>query len=344
MSEKAVSVKTAIAVFLISFYCTTGMAASQTTHPSPHPSQTLSSFAKKAATCPSLNKNLVKHELKQAHYLPDVITKMNRPYEGKPFDVYSAHFVDTLRIKAGVQFWQHHAKALALAEKKYHVDPSIIIAILGVETFYGKQEGTYSVLSALYTLAFYYPSRQHFFSHELIEFLAMCQHQHISPYHVLGSYAGAFGMPQFMPSSYRAYGVDARHNHHIDLMHDTDDVIMSVANYMAKAGWQHHTPVAVPLHAHHYVPSQWISDNGEPLTTAGAIQQAGFKLPASTNPKQAVSILALPTHHQPEYWVAFPNLQSVLHYNGSVNYAVTVGQLAKAIQTSYDQQQSTKKS
>lgn len=305
-------------------------------HPTPKPSQSAQAFAHHAATQTSLSSVVVLQTLKHAHYLPDVIAKMNRPYESKPFDTYQTHFIDHQRIQAGVDFWRAHTQRLKEAEQRYGVDPSIIIAILGVETFYGQQEGTYSVLNALYTLAFYYPSRQTFFSHELIEFLAMCHRQHISPYSVLGSYAGAFGMPQFMPSSYRAYGVDYHKNHHIDLMHDTDDVIMSVANYLAKAGWQHHIPVAIQIHpSKSPIPAQWKSDSGEPLTSVATLRKAGYALPKRLH-DEGVSVLSLPTSDKPEYWAAFSNLKTILHYNGSVNYAVTVGQLANAIKQAHD--------
>lgn len=316
-----------------------------TTHVTkPHPAQSVQKFTHHAAAETTLSATAISHIIQHAHYLPDVISKMNRPYEGKPFDTYQHHFVDHKRIQAGINFWHAHKKQLQVAEKQYGVDPNIIIAILGVETFYGQQEGSYSVLNALYTLAFYYPSRQAFFSHELIEFLAMCHRQHISPYSVLGSYAGAFGMPQFMPSSYRAYGVDYHHNHHIDLMHDTDDVIMSVANYLQKAGWQHHIPVAIQVHPKHdTVSSQWISNSGVPLTSVAALRKAGYRLPRKLH-SESVSILPLQTSKKPQYWVAFSNLQTILHYNGSVNYAVTVGQLAQAIKHAHDKATSTQKS
>lgn len=276
--------------------------------------------------------------LSHAKYLPSIIKKITSPYEKLPFDVYNKRLLTPVRIDQGSAFWKKHQDTLALAEKKYGVDPSVIIAILGVETLYGQREGNYSVLDSLYTLSFFYPPRHRFFSHELAEYLAMCAKQGISPFTVKGSYAGAFGMPQFMPSSYRAYGVDYSKDHHIDLMHNTDDAIMSVANFLAKAGWQRSQPIASQIESHSQIPAQYISARATPNTTISQLEKHGIYSKISTSKKQPASIIALNDQEQTEYWLAFPNLKSIMRYNPSLNYAMTVYQLSEAIREAHVKQ------
>ncbi|PHQ79968.1 MAG: lytic murein transglycosylase B [Coxiella sp. (in: Bacteria)] len=303
--------------------------------------QSQQAFIKATASEYHLSQKKIGTILKHAKKLPIVISKISTPYESKPFDVYTRHFLTKTRVAEGTSFWKSHQKTLKLAQKKYGVDPSVIIAILGVETLYGREKGNYPVLDALYTLSFYYPPRAGFFSHELGEYLAMCHNQHISPYAVHGSYAGAFGMPQFMPSSYRAYGVDYSKNHHIDLMHNTNDVIMSVANYLAKAGWHANQPIAsLTKRTHKTIPPKFISRNAAPNTNIAQLAKHGIYSDVAASEKQAASIIALNTVKSKEYFVAFPNLHSIMKYNPSLNYAMTVYQLSKAIRKQHEQQTS----
>lgn len=297
------------------------------------------SFVADLSTRSGISTQELEHALKSAHYLPDVITKISTPYESKTYDVYQQHFLTEPRINAGEKFWHQHHALLKKAHKSYGVDPSVIIAILGAESFYGKHEGSTSVLSALYTLAFYYPSRSHFFKEELRQFLVMCHNQGIKPDRILGSYAGAFGMPQFMPSSYRHYGVDASHNHHIDLMHDDADVIMSVANFLKHADWQAHTPLAVKIRTDLSapIPNRFITAHAKPSTTVGELRRHGILIPLKIKDSQAASVIQLSSSTNPEYWVTFPNFKSILHYNNSLNYAMMVTQLANRIQHIHEQ-------
>lgn len=300
--------------------------------PTAKPQAKTEQFIQQLADKYHLSTQKIKTILSHAKYVPSVISKITTPYEAKPYDVYIQHFLTQERIKQGADFWNKHQQTLALAEKKYGVDPSVIIAILGVETLYGQRKGTYSVLDALYTLSFFYPPRADFFSNELAQYLVMCHNQHISPYSVTGSYAGAFGMPQFMPSSYRAYGIDFSHNHHIDLMHNTNDVIMSVANYLAKAGWQAHQPIA--SHLQHVRPSQlqdYLSPTATPVASTAELAQHGIKLQQHVSASQYASVIALNGTKSKEYWVAYANLHSIMKYNPSLNYAMAVFQLSQAI-------------
>lgn len=178
--------------------------------------------------------------LSHAKFTPQVITKITTPYEAQPFNIYVTHFVTPNRIKEGVLFWHQHQRTLLQAQKKYGVSAYMITAILGIETIYGKKQGAIPVLNSLYTLAFYYPLRARFFKMELSQYLLMCYDNKLSPYTIRGSYAGAFGMPQFMPSSYRVYSVAYNRNDAPDIAHNVNDAIFSIANYFKKMGWKPH--------------------------------------------------------------------------------------------------------
>ncbi|HEY8096241.1 MAG TPA: lytic murein transglycosylase B, partial [Methylobacter sp.] len=176
---------------------------------------------------------------------PDILKRIASPSEGLPWYKYRKIFLTDARIDAGVQFWRDNAPALAAAEKQYGVPPEIIIAILGVETLFGKNTGNHRVIDALSTLGFAYPPRSKFFLSELENFLLLCRDEHINPADPMGSYAGAMGMPQFMPSSFRSYAVDFDNDNRRDIWHDSSDVIASVANYFAKHHWQKGQAIAV---------------------------------------------------------------------------------------------------
>lgn len=294
-------------------------------------------FIKQSTSRYPLTAKSITKTLSKAHYLPKVIHKISKPYETQPYDIYRHHFLTTKRIKEGVYFWKHHANTLKLAQKKYGVDPSVIIAILGVETLYGTHLGNYRVLDALSTLAFHYPPRAAFFNDELAQFLLLCQEDHLSPLTIHGSYAGAFGMPQFMPSSYRSYGVDYSHNHHLDLVHNVNDVIMSVANFLSHSGWHKGEPIAAAIAKHpRTIPDAVLSSKGE--TTASMIQlnELGIYSKRPIEQQQEAAIMALNNSHGKEYWITFPNFRAIMHYNPSPNYVMAVYQLSDAIRKKYE--------
>lgn len=302
-------------------------------------------FASATAAKYHLNAKRLRADLQKAHLLPTVIAKITRPYEARPWDVYAKHFLNHRRIVSGVQFWEAHQKVLALAEKRYGVDPAIIIAILGIETHYGEHLGNYRVLDTLTTLAFHYPPRAHFFTEELANFFVLSYENHFPPTALKGSYAGAFGMPQFMPSSYLAYGVDFSHNHHIDLLHNTDDVIMSVANFLSTFGCQANQPVATRVHSPHpNIPASLLSHHAKMTTSVGTLAHLGIHGCLHTPDKEPASVIALKTLHGPQYWLAFPNFRSIMHYNPNLNYVMAVYLLSQAIRDDYAQTHSPHRS
>src|SRR5450756_2300754 len=203
-----------------------------------------------AATLPGIpefiDEMVAKHKFKRAElesvfahaqHVPAVIDAISRPATTKPWLEYRAAFVNSQRIKLGLEFWHRYRKTLRRAERKYGVPQEIIVAVIGVETVYGQDAGNFRTIDALTTLAFDYPRRADFFRSELENYLLLARKQQFNLLAIRGSYAGALGIPQFMPSSYRTYAVDFNGNHRIDLMHEARDAIGSVASYLKGYGW-----------------------------------------------------------------------------------------------------------
>ena len=275
--------------------------------------------------------------MQQAHVNPTIIHAMNHPFEKKPYDFYRKHFVTQMRVSQGGTYWQSHQKQLDKIEHQYGVNSSIILAILGVETFYGQHKGGYNVLDSLTTLAFYYPKRSAFFKNELTQFLLLTRDQHIDPTTVKGSYAGALGIPQFMPSTYRHYAVDFAKNQHIDLMNNELDAMASVANYLKKSGWKHNQPVAIKLAHQKNIPKSIISKRMPHFLSHKKLADAGITLPKNHTWPDKVAIIAMQKKSGPEYWAVFPNYQAILRYNPRNNYALAAYELSKAIGNVHEQ-------
>ncbi|CEK10038.1 lytic murein transglycosylase B [Legionella hackeliae] len=263
---------------------------------------------------------------------PQIIESMEKPYEKKSWDVYKQLFLTPERVQGGIAFWTANREALEKAEKKYGVPANIIVAILGVETLYGKNQGNYRVIDALSTLAFNYPKRSAFFTKELREYLLLCREHRVSPTEYMGSYAGAIGKPQFMPSSYRYYAVDFSGNAKKDLVNDDEAVIASVANYFHKHGWQMNQGVAQPAKI---LGSSYKKINTGYKSAAYRWQQlaaAGVKpLTASLHSPSKVGLIELTTQTGAEYWLAYPNFYVITRYNSSPQYAMVVYLLAQQL-------------
>ncbi|KTC87795.1 lytic murein transglycosylase B [Legionella drozanskii] len=256
---------------------------------------------------------------------PQIIESMDKPFEKKSWDVYKQLFLTPERVQAGMEFWRTNQAALDKAEKKYGVPANIIVAIIGVETLYGKHQGTYRVLDALSTLAFNYPKRSPFFTKELGEYLLLCREHQVPPTQYLGSYAGAMGKPQFMPSSYRNYAANFSPNVKIDLMNDDNAVIASVANYFHKHGWKSNQGIAQPAQVEGF---DYKKINTTYKTAVYRVQQleaAGIKpLTAAANTPSKVGLIELTTQTGQEFWLAYPNFYVITRYNASPQYAMAV--------------------
>ncbi|MFZ5724627.1 MAG: lytic murein transglycosylase B [Pseudomonadota bacterium] len=257
---------------------------------------------------------------------------------------YRPRFIDDKRIIQGLEFWAMHEEALARAEKTYGVAPEFIVAIIGVETRFGRNKGSWRIVDALSTLAFDYPPRATFFRDQLKEFVRLERSAHIRLADATGSYAGAMGFPQFMPSSYRAYAVDFDNDDVIDLINNPVDAIGSVANYFKVHGWKAGEPVAAraAVVAMNY---DRVTNQGlEPKFTVRDIEQAGLAvlscrddggLPveycADPSPDEKATALKLDGEYGAEFWVAFRNFYVITRYNRSDKYSLTVTQLAREV-------------
>ncbi|KTD23570.1 membrane bound lytic murein transglycosylase [Legionella lansingensis] len=263
---------------------------------------------------------------------PQIIESMDKPYEKKSWDAYKQLFLTPQRVQSGIDFWKNNQKALEKAEKKYGVPANIIVAILGVETLYGKHQGNYRVIDALSTLAFNYPKRSKFFTKELTHYLLLCREHNVSPTTYMGSYAGAMGKPQFMPSSYRHYAVNFTGNTKKDLMNDDEAVIASIANYFHKHGWQMNQGIAQPAKVEG---TRYKKINTAYKTAAYQWQQltaAGIKpLTAAFHKPSKAGLVELINQNGSEYWLAYPNFYVITRYNSSPQYAMVVYLLSQQL-------------
>jgi membrane-bound lytic murein transglycosylase B len=250
-----------------------------------------------------------------------------------PWYRYRKIFLTDARIAQGVTFWRENAQALAAAEQKYGVPAEIIVAIIGVETSYGTHTGKHRVIDALSTLAFAYPPRSAFFLSELENYLLLCRDEHFNPLELTGSYAGAMGMPQFMPSSFRAYAVDFDHNGQRDIWHNTGDTLASVANYFAQHHWQTGDMVAIRMTAQgkKYQSALNMSDL-KPNLRHSDLELLNLTTSRSYPFDAKVKLLSFEQpQHGEELWAALDNFYVITRYNHSPLYALAVYQLSQAI-------------
>jgi membrane-bound lytic murein transglycosylase B len=268
-----------------------------------------------------------------------ILDAMARPAERVvPWFEYRKIFLTEERIAAGVRFWAEHGEALEQVAARSGVAPEMIVAIVGIETYFGTRMGRYRVLDALSTLAFAYPPRASFFTSELESFLLLTREESVEPTAALGSYAGAMGAGQFIPSSYRAYAVDGDGDGKRDLWTNWDDVLGSVANYFAKHGWRTGEPVVQPaIRAERFEgpePTNSLDLDG----TVGSVGQMGYAftttLPTAA-PAAAYSFEA--EGGGSEYWVGYHNFRVVTRYNRSTKYALAAHQLSEAIRSRYSE-------
>jgi membrane-bound lytic murein transglycosylase B len=290
----------------------------------------IQSFIAAAAQQPPLTRARVTRILRHAHPQPDVIEKISSPAETVlPWWQYRANFLTDQRIADGVRFWLDHRRTLQSVARNQGVAPEYIVAILGCETAYGDITGKRRVLDSLATLAFDYPPRAEFFRDELLQFLQLAHEAHLNPLTVKGSYTGAMGAPQFMPSSYRRYQQDS--DHRVDLWHNWRDIFTSVANLLKQSGWQTDAPVLAEAQlaagAALPVPPRML-DLTETLDSLKAIGiSTDSDLPGST----PAVLLSAEQPDGPKFRVGFKNFYALSRYNRSARYAMAVVDLAHAI-------------
>jgi membrane-bound lytic murein transglycosylase B len=298
-------------------------------------------FADEAAQRQGLDAAWVRESLSRARFVPTVARLIMPPPAGtaKNWAAYRGRFVEPKRIRAGLAFWQDNERWLQLAEERYGVPPAIVVGIVGVETIYGQQTGGFRVLDALATLSFDFPTgrrdRSAFFRSELESFLALCRQESLDPALPLGSYAGAMGLPQFMPSSVLKYGIDFDEDGHVDLHGSAADVIGSVAHYLAAFGWERggptHFGVAAPVEVRDrallLVPDilptfsrDEFAERGAVLDEVGRAWDGKLALVEMGNGDAA-----------PSYFAGTGNFYAITRYNWSSYYAMAVIELGEAV-------------
>jgi membrane-bound lytic murein transglycosylase B len=281
-----------------------------------------------------LDRATVRSILDLARIQPPIIEAISRPAERvRPWHEYRKIFMTEERIAAGVKFWNEHRDRIERVAAETGVPPEIFVGIIGVETFYGRILGRYRVLDALATLAFEYPPRSAFFSRELAQFLLLVREQGLEIETPVGSYAGAMGLPQFIPSSYRAYAVDGDGDGRVDLWNSIDDILASVANYFLAHGWRPGEPVVAAAVPGQRDPGPLAQQGLSANISVGQLWNEGIGLagPAPQQPGAAAGLFVLEHSEGPRYWAGFHNFYVITRYNRSLMYALAVHQLGTAI-------------
>ncbi|PIQ43383.1 MAG: lytic murein transglycosylase B [Gammaproteobacteria bacterium CG11_big_fil_rev_8_21_14_0_20_46_22] len=283
-----------------------------------------------------VSRPMVTRAIEQAQYRASVLQKMRQPFESKPWYEYQKALISPTRVTQGVAFWKKNIDTLQFMFNQFHVPSKVIVGILGIETRYGMNQGSYKVINALVTLSFYYPARTKFFQTQLAEFILYCEKNHIKTDSVLGSYAGAIGQAQFMPTSISAYAVSAKKTGDIDLSHNVGDVIASVSNFLSKQGWRPDQAIATLARFKDTKALAYVKKHdAHKRLSLLAWEKLGVypKVPLHMKDKAIKArLMAMPLKKGTEYWLTFYNFDVIKHYNPSNNYALAVVLLGTAIQ------------
>jgi len=260
-----------------------------------------------------------------------VLELIQRPAEAKPWHEYRQIFLTDARIAQGVAFWRQHAELLQRVADTHGVPPRILVAIVGVETFYGRITGGFPVLDTLTTLGFDYPPRAGFFRAELREFLLLTAEEQLDARELEGSYAGAMGMSQFIASSYRHYAVDFDGDGKRDLWTSVDDALASIAVYLVRHGWQQALGIAAPVSVGETNVAPLLERGLQPSLSYTELQRRGLEPQAELAAQPSVALIELEGRDGAEYWLGTANFYAITRYNHSALYAMAVYQLAEAI-------------
>lgn len=290
-------------------------------------------FIARMVTEHQFNRDALETMFSQVEFRQSIIDLMDKPAEKvKPWSEYRKIFITDKRIAEGVEFWAEHRSTLERAQAEFGVDASVIVAIIGVETFYGRNKGSYRVIDALSTLAFDYPKRSSFFARELENFLLLSREQKRDPLTLTGSYAGAMGYGQFMPSSYRNYAVDYNGDLLVDIWDNPVDAIGSVANYLFRHGWQSGQRVAVRARVDAGYNVNLVNQIAAPKLTLVELKAQGFSPVESGLGVETKAIpVELDAEQGAEFWLGLQNFYTITRYNTSYRYAMAINELSQAI-------------
>lgn len=285
----------------------------------------------------SYDRDTLENVLQQAEVKQSILDAIARPAERTlTWQEYRNIFITSERITVGAEFWREHEDELQRISDETGVSLEMLVGIIGVETYFGRITGKYRVLDALATLAFEYPPRAGFFRSELEQFLLLVREEGMDAADATGSYAGAMGRPQFMPSSYRAYAVDSTADGKRDIWGNWSDVIGSVANYFVRHGWRRDNEVVVQA----TLGEQWHGDTPEntlkPTETVASLSEQGVMFTTQLAGEQKAQLVTLEGADGEEHWVGFHNFFVITRYNRSVMYALVAHQLGQEIALEID--------
>jgi membrane-bound lytic murein transglycosylase B len=288
------------------------------------------SFVEEMAGKHGLDRATLRRLFAQVRPQPSIIRAMDAPSTSRPWHVFRKNHVNAVHINGGVKFWGQHAATLARATREYGVPEEIITATIGIETHYGGYTGNFRILDALATLAFDYPKRAEFFLGELEQFLLMGKDMAFDLASLRGSYAGAIGIPQFLPSSYRKFAVDFDGDGARDLFKSVPDVIGSVANYYKLHEWQPGEAIVVPAQVS-ATPDPSLVDDITPKTPIAEFRKLGIQPVTTVKDDALAALLPLETESGMQYWFGLKNFYVITRYNRSTNYAMAVYEIAQGI-------------
>lgn len=269
--------------------------------------------------------------LSEAKINQDVIKAISAPATSRPWYQFKRLCVDEEQIENGVAFWNRNAETLERARREFGVPEEILVAIVGIETRYGLLEDHFNVVDSLYTLAFAQTKRSSYFRSELEQFLLLGREQGWDVKTVNGSFAGALGWPQFMPSNYRRYAIDYNADGGIDLWGDVTDVIGSIGNYLRTFGWKDAQPLVVPVRVTASDPQPLLDLGLKPKLTVAQWKKRGVQTIHAANDSSTASLFAIELVDGFDYWLGFENFYALLQYNYSRNYVMAVYELGEEI-------------
>jgi membrane-bound lytic murein transglycosylase B len=270
-----------------------------------------------------------------------IINAFNAPATARPWSYFRKLYVTSSRIDGGVAFWNENAQWLERARLKYGVPEEIITSIIGVETIYGQYTGKFRTVDALYTLGFEVARRSQFFQGQFEHFLLLTRDNGIDPQSVTGSFAGAMGIPQFMPSSYRQYAVDFDEDGRIDLWNSVADAIGSVANYLSRFGWEEGEPIVLPARVATPETDALERLGVKPALTLAQLRSRGVEAEGEIGDQVDAGFFTLEADEGLQHWISLKNFYVITRYNRSNNYAMAVYQLSREILHQRHQQQAS---
>jgi membrane-bound lytic murein transglycosylase B len=289
-------------------------------------------FADRVVLKHKLDEDRVRETLLKIQFQQSVIQAVNAPATSKPWKDFRVGLLSRQRIDGGVRYWAANEATLLRARETFGVPEELIVSIIGIETLYGRNMGSYRVLDAVATLAFEVPARSTFFQGELEEFLLLCRDLELDPVALRGSYAGAMGAPQFIPSSYRRYARDFDDDGRVDLWASPADAIGSVANYLKEFGWRWTGEVALRANVTDVQRADELVRLGvRPVHSAAQIEEKGVTPHRPLRDGENAALMLFLGDGGPEYWLGLDNFYVITRYNRSQNYAMAVWQLSQEI-------------